>query len=93
MSYKQFEKRTGIPAATLERLEKTDTEIKSGQIIKICTTCGVSSDWFLGLGDKNETNIYANSGNIAIGSNNNSFGSNCESCPILQAAAKKLNKK
>lgn len=51
LSYKAFEKETGIPAATIERLEKVGKDAKSGQIEKICTAFGVSADWFLGLSD------------------------------------------
>ena len=56
-------------------------------LYKFCKILGVSADVLLGL-DSTRT------GDIAIGNNNfNSgrIGADCSNCPVLKAAAKKLN--
>ncbi len=95
LSYKQFENKTGIPAATLERLEKIGADIKSGQIVKICITCGVTADWLLGIDGGKTSHITAHNGSIAIGGhayNNNINNKDCSSCPFVLAAAKMAGK-
>lgn len=51
MSYKAFADKTGLDKTSLERWEKGTSDIKSDAIVKLCSACGVSADWLLGLSD------------------------------------------
>lgn len=53
-SYIEFGKKLNLSAASIERWEKGRSDIKSDAIVKICSTCGVSADWLLGLSDRTE---------------------------------------
>ena len=86
---------TGIPAATLQYLEKTNADIKGGQIIKLCQCFGKSADWLLGLDTAKQSTVSARNSVVAINGhaiNSGGIGGDCANCPILKAAAKKLNK-
>jgi len=71
------------------RYEK-GTSLPGAEILhNICKTTGVSADWLLGLD-------ALRSGGVAIGDNNfNSgrIGADCSNCPVLKAAARKMNEK
>ena len=59
-SLKAMESITGIPAATIERIEKGLTEAKVGHVMAYHLSCGVSADYLLGLSDN--TNEVSKSG-------------------------------
>lgn len=62
----------GIPAATIERIEKGVTEAKVGHLVAYCRSCGVSADYLLGLSDSPSppgqgANSATNSPGAAVG--------------------------
>ena len=52
LSYIEFSRKLNLSAASVERWEKGRSDIKSDALIRICSVCGVSADWLLGLSDK-----------------------------------------
>ncbi len=71
-SLKYMESFTGIPAATIERIEKGVTEAKVGHLKAYCRSCGVNADYLLGLSDDptppgRGSNSATNSPGAAVG--------------------------
>ena len=91
LSFKSFERKTGIPAATLQYLEKPTSDIKGGQIIKLCKSLGVSADWLLGLDGHVKGHRVTSGSHSAVAINGNA--NNCANCGLMRAAAKMMEKK
>lgn len=52
LSLREMEKLVGVPATTIDRAERGDSDPKSELIIAYCTSFNVSADWLLGLSDQ-----------------------------------------
>jgi len=92
MTFKAFERVTGIPAATLQYIEKTNSDIKSGQIIKLCKCFGVTSDWLLGI-DGEAADSGIRSTHSAVSVNGNASYHDCSKCELMRAAAQMMKKR
>ena len=86
-SLKTMESFVGIPAATIERIEKGATEAKVGHLVAYRRSCGVTADYLLGLSDDPSptgqgSNTATNSPGAAVGT-----GASVRTVPQPPAAA------
>ena len=58
-SYQAFSKVVGLPATSLERWEKGQSDIKASQLRVLAKVLSVSVDWLLGITDEQSQNVRA----------------------------------
>ncbi len=58
-SYQVFSKDVGLPATSLERWEKGQSDIKASQLRVLAKVLSVSADWLLGLKEEQSQNERA----------------------------------
>lgn len=58
-SYQAFSRVVGLPATSLERWEKGQSDIKASQLCVLSKVLSVSVDWLLGITDEQSQNVRA----------------------------------
>lgn len=94
MSVSQFARKIGMNQKTVDFYMKGERKPSVELIISVCSKCGVSADWLLGLDGDAQPNIQASRSAVAIGGGDatNSVHPDCRDCPTVARLTKLLDK-
>lgn len=92
-SVSSFARFLGIPQKSLDNYTKGLRKPSVELVLLVCSKTGVSADYLLGLSDdpspaRQGSNTATNSPGAVVG--HGAHGGNCATCPLLQAAARKI---